>query len=280
MGKGKGGGAPKASKKEAPPKAPKLEFAQGSPTDRTQPISLNGSEETDSDRHMRGYSSGASSVASDFNMEEDRCEVGLDRVGLDAIKSDLAEGGCHVVRMETPLGKPIEEIYDGVHSGPVLGSGVTGIVREVVHKITGVHYAVKCLDLGLVSSAEGLQSLRDEIFIMCQLDYPNVMQLVEAYESETEIYLIQHLCSGGDLFDRLDEQPDFHYTEAQCCRLVKQMLAAVRYLHSKGKSALLLGGVHICLSFFSLLWSGRMPSVHTIPHIAPSFLPFLRYYSS
>merc|ERR1712038_755004 len=39
---------------------------------------------------------------------------------------------------------------------------------------------------------------------------------------------------GGDLFDRLDAQPDEHYNEAQCARLVKQMLSAVRYIHSKG----------------------------------------------
>ena len=67
-----------------------------------------------------------------------------------------------------------------------------------------------------------------------QLDHPNIVRLEEVYESETEIYLVQELCLGGELFDRLDEQPDYHYTEAQCARLVKQMLCAVRYLHSKG----------------------------------------------
>jgi calcium-dependent protein kinase len=45
---------------------------------------------------------------------------------------------------------------------------------------------------------------------------------------------VQELCLGGELFDRLDEQPDYRYTEAECARLVKQMLCAVRYLHSKG----------------------------------------------
>ena len=67
-----------------------------------------------------------------------------------------------------------------------------------------------------------------------QLDHPNIVRLEEVYESESEIYLVQELCLGGELFDRLDEQPDYHYTEAQCARLVKQMLCAVRYLHSKG----------------------------------------------
>ena len=47
---------------------------------------------------------------------------------------------------------------------------------------------------------------------------------------------LTHRCHRltGDLFDRLDEQPDYHYTEAQCARLVKMMVSSVRYLHSKG----------------------------------------------
>ena len=67
-----------------------------------------------------------------------------------------------------------------------------------------------------------------------KLDHPNIVRLEEVYESQSEIYLVQELCLGGDLFDRLDEQPDYCYTEGQCARLVKQMLCAVRYLHSRG----------------------------------------------
>jgi len=87
---------------------------------------------------------------------------------------------------------------------------------------------------GLIDSAAGLRQLRNEIYIMCQLDHPNIVRIDEVYESTNEIYIVQELCVGGDLFDRLDEQPDYHYTEAQCARLVKQMLSSVRYLHSKG----------------------------------------------
>jgi len=87
--------------------------------------------------------------------------------------------------------------------------------------------------LGLLETDESLEQLRQEIFIMCQLDHPNIVRLEEVYESTSEIYLVQELCHGGELFDRLDEQPDYHYTEQQCARLVKQMLCAVRYIHSK-----------------------------------------------
>jgi calcium-dependent protein kinase len=80
----------------------------------------------------------------------------------------------------------------------------------VVHKVTGVKYAVKCLDLGLIDTTEGLRQLRDEIFIMIQLDHPNIVRIEEVYESPNEIYIVQELCIGGDLFDRLDAQPDLH----------------------------------------------------------------------
>ena len=158
-------------------------------------------------------------------------------IGLDEMIEERREVGDlrqNVVHMEVPFGRPIEEVYDGVHNGPVLGSGISGLVRLVTHKATGLKYAVKVLDLGLVETSEGLRQLREEIFIMCQLDHPNIVRLEEVYESHSEIYLVQELCLGGELFDRLDEQPDYHYTEAECARLVKQMLSAVRYIHSKG----------------------------------------------
>jgi len=189
------------------------------------------------------YESGGSSVQSDDTSTDTGHQGRIATVEVfnpvfdmsvlkDSVQRDAPFSG-KVIRMESPFGQPIENIYDGVHSGPVLGSGVSGIVRLVKHKATGVQYAVKCLDMGLIKSAEGLAQLREEIIVMCQLDHPNIVRLEEVYESISEIFLVLELCHGGDLFDRLDEQPDFHYTEAQCARLVKQMLSSVRYLHSR-----------------------------------------------
>jgi len=196
--------------------------------------------------HTPGYSSGASTPRQDDSIDNSSHSTGANNpkvlltsasvVGLDKLIEDRKGGDLtnNIVHMEVPFGKPIEEVYEGVHDGPVLGSGVSGLVRLCTHKATGARYAVKCLDLGLVETEEGLQQLREEIAIMCQLDHPNIVRLEEVYESHSEIYLVQELCVGGELFDRLDEQPDYHYSEAQCARLVKQMLCSVRYLHSKG----------------------------------------------
>lgn len=180
-----------------------------------------------------GYSSGASSFSGDRE-ETDRL---ADPLQLKTMRDRMHSAGDltqTVVRMETPFGKPIDEIYDGVYDGQVLGQGVAGTVRRIRHRTTGVEYACKELDISGIDSERGLRQLRDEISIMCQLDHPNIVRIEEVYEETNKIYLVQELCLGGELYDRLDQQTDLHYTEATCARLVKQIVSAVRYLHSKG----------------------------------------------
>jgi len=177
---------------------------------------------------------------------------GKSMVGLDQMIVEMKETAGNAVHLEVPFGKPIAEVYDGVHDGHILGSGVASVVRLCEHKKTGVKYAVKCLDIGRVKNEQGLRQIRDEIYIMCQLDHPNIVRLEEVYESQNKIYLVMENCEGGELFDRLDEQPDYHYTEQECARLVKQMLKAVRYVHSKGI-------VHRDLKLENFLFTSRDP---------------------
>ncbi len=127
--------------------------------------------------------------------------------------------------------KQVESVYDGVHNGEILGTGAAGIVRKCKHKQTGIDFAVKCLNIGLMESDEIIEALREEVFIMCQTDHPDIVRLEEVYESDTQIYLILDLLTGGDMFDRLEDQPDFCYSEIRCAHIVKQMMNAVRYLH-------------------------------------------------
>jgi hypothetical protein len=199
-----------------------------SPSNHHRNESTDSSYYSDTETSTNGTSSSPRSKRRSKNFSHSDSKLGLN----DILSGDLKNP--NLVRIEVPLGKPIEEVYEGVHDGPVLGSGISGIVRLVKHRATQVAYAVKCLDLALIDSEEGLKQLKEEIYIMCQLDHPNIVRLEEVYESHSEIYLVQEVCKGGELFDRLDEQPDYHYTEAQCARLVKQMLSSVTYIHNKG----------------------------------------------
>mmetsp|Transcript_3064 Transcript_3064/g.4317 ORF Transcript_3064/g.4317 Transcript_3064/m.4317 type:complete len:519 (+) Transcript_3064:221-1777(+) len=138
------------------------------------------------------------------------------------------------VHLELASGLQIEDVYDGVHDGKILGVGIWGKVRLGVHKATGTKFAIKSLDLNRVKTEKDLDQLCEELAILSELDHPNIVKLTEIYENRRFIYLVQELCSGGELYDRLDDQPEGQYTEGQCAELVLQMLRAVRYIHSKG----------------------------------------------
>ncbi|EJK62764.1 hypothetical protein THAOC_16612 [Thalassiosira oceanica] len=113
------------------------------------------------------------------------------------------------------FGQRIEDIYDGVRDGEVLGEGFSGVVRRIKHRETGVTRALKRLDLqGLARN--DIDTLLGEIKIMCSLDHPNVVCLEEGEETW------------------LEDQPNDSYTEADCVQLIRQMLSSIRYLHSKG----------------------------------------------
>lgn len=127
----------------------------------------------------------------------------------------------------------IESIYAGIHDGEVLGYGVGGLVRLVTHRETGTKFALKTLSLDHISE-KGLKQVQEEVEILMELDHPNIVKVDMVYKTDEDIYIFQELCRGGDLFDRLDAQPEEHYSEAQCAMLIKQILSAVRYIHSKG----------------------------------------------
>ena len=127
-------------------------------------------------------------------------------------------------------------VYDGVHDGKVLGTGITGDVRLITRKDTGIQRALKRLDLSDLRNKEDLNTLLEEVKIMCALDHPNIVCLEEVYEGDSKLYLTQELCTGGDLFDRLEaveELTNESYTEKQCARIVRQIISSVAYLHSK-----------------------------------------------
>lgn len=127
-------------------------------------------------------------------------------------------------------------VYDGVHDGRVLGTGITGDVRLITRKDTGIQRALKRLDLSDLRNKEDLNTLLEEVKIMCALDHPNIVCLEEVYEGDSKLYLTQELCTGGDLFDRLEaveELTNESYTEEQCARIVRQIISSVAYLHSK-----------------------------------------------
>jgi len=112
-----------------------------------------------------------------------------------------------------------------------LGKGATSVVRVAQEKSTGNKFAVKVVNIAGLRKSE-LDKLLREVEIMKTLDHPNIVKLLEVFQTPYRLFLVMELCTGGELYDALASKGS--YTEFNTAHLVEMMLSAIRYCHSKG----------------------------------------------
>uniref|UniRef100_A0A0B7A0H9 Protein kinase domain-containing protein n=1 Tax=Arion vulgaris TaxID=1028688 RepID=A0A0B7A0H9_9EUPU len=71
-----------------------------------------------------------------------------------------------------------------------------------------------------------------DIGILLGLEHENLVRLQEIFESRTQIFIIQELAYGGQLFDRIASLNV--YTEIFAGRAVKDIVSGINYLHNCG----------------------------------------------
>uniref|UniRef100_UPI00398E329B caM kinase-like vesicle-associated protein n=1 Tax=Pristiophorus japonicus TaxID=55135 RepID=UPI00398E329B len=74
------------------------------------------------------------------------------------------------------------------------------------------------------------RAAKNEIFILKMVNHPNILQLIDTFETREEYFIIQELATGGDLFDWILDQGS--YTERDASNVIRQLLETVSYLHS------------------------------------------------
>eukprot|EP01120_Amphizonella_sp_Union-15-10_P007060 TRINITY_DN2347_c0_g4_i1.p1 TRINITY_DN2347_c0_g4~~TRINITY_DN2347_c0_g4_i1.p1 ORF type:complete len:272 (+),score=68.08 TRINITY_DN2347_c0_g4_i1:278-1093(+) len=79
---------------------------------------------------------------------------------------------------------------------------------------------------------DDIRLLKREIDIMKRVEHPNILKLHEIYESKEKVFIVMELVNGSELFDRIVEKG--YYSEKNAIIIVKQILAAVDYLHQQG----------------------------------------------
>lgn len=124
----------------------------------------------------------------------------------------------------------ITEEYDLLEQ---LGEGNFAKVRKARHNKTKKEVAVKMIDKRkIVSDRKQLISLFNEIVIMRNVQHPNIIKLLEVYETDDKLCLIMQLVTGGELFDRIAELGS--YSERDASLTMLSLLRAIKYLHDKG----------------------------------------------
>lgn len=122
-------------------------------------------------------------------------------------------------------------------------TGTYGSVHLATHRLTGTRCAVKKIP----KSATGM--LTREIHHHRRLHHPNVVHLHEIVATESHVWLISELCSGGELFDYLVERG--RLLEGEARRMFGELAVAVGWLHNQGV-------VHRDLKLENILLDGEL----------------------
>lgn len=123
---------------------------------------------------------------------------------------------------------PVTDVYDFTKK---LGSGAFSIVHEGINKKNGEKVAIKVVKKAVLKG-DDIITLKREVENLSKLDHPNILKLYDVFESSDEFYLIMELVQGKELFDKIIEKGN--YSERDASVIIRQIVAAIEYLHSQG----------------------------------------------
>jgi len=121
--------------------------------------------------------------------------------------------------------------------GKQLGQpGQFGVAKLCIRKSDKAEFAVKVIDKYKFVDTEHekgmFADMRAEIQVMRSLEHENIVKLYSVYETKDKLYLVQELCSGGELFDKITELGK--YSEADAAGVVVQIFRGLSHMHAKG----------------------------------------------
>ena len=115
-----------------------------------------------------------------------------------------------------------------------LGKGSFGSVYIVKHKVTGEIRAMKIIKNTSIGDNDGVANKKflKEIQVLRELEHPNIIKIFEYYIDNKYHYIITELLTGGELYEAILKFQKFN--EKKAAYIMKQILSALNYLHSKG----------------------------------------------
>ncbi|KAI9015495.1 kinase-like domain-containing protein [Hyaloraphidium curvatum] len=111
----------------------------------------------------------------------------------------------------------------------VLGSGTYGEVRLATQKSTGRKVAIKVISKSFLKAHGKTDMVEKEMFVLGLIRQPNIIELIDHFESSDKYYLVFPVATGGELFDRIVERKRF--TERDAAIIMATVINAVAYLH-------------------------------------------------
>ena len=123
------------------------------------------------------------------------------------------------------------DLYSNYELCNYIGKGGFGRVYKVHHKLSNQYRAMKIIQCKSTKDHHSY-TINKEINILKNLDHPNIIKVYEFFQSEKYVYIINELCTGGELFDKIVDVKFF--SENVACNIMRQLLSAVAYCHENG----------------------------------------------
>uniref|UniRef100_A0A8W8KQ93 non-specific serine/threonine protein kinase n=5 Tax=Magallana gigas TaxID=29159 RepID=A0A8W8KQ93_MAGGI len=112
--------------------------------------------------------------------------------------------------------------------GRVIGEGNFAVVKECMDRATRKMYALKNINKRRCKGKEHI--IENEVAILRRVNHPNIILLVEEFDTKDSLYLVMEYVKGGDLFD--DIALSTKYTERDASSMINNLLHALKYLHN------------------------------------------------
>jgi calcium-dependent protein kinase len=121
--------------------------------------------------------------------------------------------------------------------GQTLGSGRFGVVHKGICRQHGTEVAIKNIPKSTISSFNSDFCIKEELDILRFLQNSgrreDVINMIDSFEDDSDVFIVSDLYTGGELFDHVVDKGDDTLSEVAAARIIKQVLEAVQYLHSK-----------------------------------------------
>ncbi|XP_058204860.1 CDPK-related kinase 1-like isoform X2 [Rhododendron vialii] len=112
--------------------------------------------------------------------------------------------------------------------------GYTCSAKAKKGSLKGQDVAVKVIPKSKMTTAIAIEDARREVKMLRALTgHRNLVQFYDAYEDDSNVYIVMELCTGGELLDRILSRGG-KYSEDDAKEVMVQILSVVSYCHLQG----------------------------------------------
>jgi polo-like kinase 4 len=78
------------------------------------------------------------------------------------------------------------------------------------------------------------ERVRNEVEIHTQLKHPNILELLDFFEDDKNVYIVSELCKKGELYSFMKKHLRRPLTENEASKIFSQIAHGLAFLHDSG----------------------------------------------